>query len=230
MKKITISVCASLILIFLSSSLSAQLDQGTFTMEISEISSDNPQMVQVAEMMKGTQTTVHFKGDKSVTHMDMMGGMVKMEMFTQKDAEFNMLMDAMGQKFWVTMPTTEIAQMKAKSPEMTITYDKSDTKVLAGYECYRMDVVVDGDQEMNISAYITEELNVQAPVMQGVDMEKFAGFPLEYTINGGPMEMTVTTIDFAKTVDESVFEMKTAGYQKMSMEELQSMGGGGFGF
>jgi len=211
--------------------VSAQTGQGTITMEITDISSDNAQMAQVAEMMKGTQTKVFFKGDKSVTQMDMMGGMVKMNMFTQVEGEFDMLMDAMGQKFWVNMPKTEIAQMKAKAPEMEISYDKADKKTIAGYECYKMNVVVDADSEMNISAYITEDLEFQAPVMQGVDMTQFAGFPLEYTMEGGPMQMTITTKEFLKTVDESVFEMNTSGYKKMTMDELQSMGGGGgFGF
>lgn len=230
MKRILISLLTSTLIMCFATQASGQSDQGTITMEITEISSDNAQMAQVAEMMKGTQTKVYFKGDKSVTQMDMMGGMVKMNMYTQVEGEFDMLMDAMGQKFWVNMPKTEIAQMKAKAPEMEITYDKSDTKTIAGYECYKMNVLVDGDSEMNITGYITEDLSFQAPVMQGVDMTQFAGFPLEYTMEGGPMQMTITTKEFLETVDESVFEMKTSGYKKMSMEELQSMGGGGFGF
>ena len=230
MKRIIISLLTSVLVMCIANQASGQSEQGTITMEIIEISSDDVQMAQVAEMMKGTQTKVYFKGDKSVTQMDMMGGMVKMNMYTQIEGEFDILMDAMGQRFWVNMPKTEIAQMKAKAPEMEIKYDKSDTKTIVGYECYKMTVVVDGDSEMNITGYITEDLSFQAPVMQGVDMTQFAGFPLEYTMEGGPMQMTITTKDFLKTVEESVFEMNTSGYKKMSMDELQSMGGGGFGF
>ncbi|MFT4567763.1 MAG: hypothetical protein ACI9FN_002730 [Saprospiraceae bacterium] len=230
MKGILIALFTSVLAMSFVTTMNAQSDKGTITMEITEISSDNAQMAQVAEMMKGTQTKVYFSGDKSVTQMDMMGGMVKMNMFSEKGGEFDILMDAMGQKFWVNMPKTEIAQKKAQSPEMEITYDKSDKKTIAGYECYRMDVVVDGDSEMNIIAYITEELDFEAPVMQGVDMTQFAGFPLEYSMEGGPMQMTITTKEFLATVDEAVFEMNTSGYKKMTMDELQSMGGGGFGF
>lgn len=230
MKKVIITLVSSLVMMAITNTMSAQTTEGTITMEITEVSSDNAQMAQVAEMMKGTKTEVYFKGDKSAVRMNMMGGMVKMEMHTEKDKDFNMLMDAMGQKIWVNTPQNELAQMKAEAPEMEITFDKSDTKEIAGYQCYRMDVVVDGDTEMNITAYITEDLKIDAPVMQGVDMSKFPGYPLEYSMSGGPMSMTITTQEFLKTVDASVFDYSTDGYQKMSMEDLQGMGGGGFGF
>ncbi len=230
MKGILIALfTASLAMGFVNTSI-AQSDKGTITMEITEVSSDNPQGAQMAEMMKGTQTIIHFKGDKSVTQMNMMGGMIKMNLHAEIGGEFNMLMDAMGQKIWVNMPITEIAQLKSQAPEMEITYDKEDKKTIAGYECYRMDAVVDGDTEMNITAYITEDLNFEAPIMQGVDMTQFAGFPLEYSMEGGPMELTFTTKELLDTVDDAVFELNTSGYQSMSMDDLQSMGGGGLGF
>ena len=225
MKKLVFSFLFAMI----SAAMIAQ--QGTITLEIAEVSSDDAQVAQFAEMMKGTLTEVHYKGELSVVKMNMMGGMVQTNLYTKESGEIDMLIDAMGQKMWVNMPTTDIAKQKAQAPEMEITYDKSDTKTIAGYECYKMNVVVDGDEEMEISGYITEELNIEAPVMQNVDMSQFAGFPLEYTVSGGPMNMTIVTKDFSDEVDDSVFEFKTGGYKKMTMDELQSLSGGaGFGF
>jgi hypothetical protein len=46
------------------------------------------------------------------------------------------------------------------------------------------------------------------------------------------MNMTFTTTDYTADVDASVFDVKSDGFTKMTMEEFQSLmgGAGGFGF
>ncbi len=218
------------VVLLASWTMSAQVEQGTLKFEITEASSDDPQAAQVSEMMIGSKTVIFFQKDKSLARIDMMGGMIKIDMITKPNSELDMLLDIMGQKMWVNVPETEAAKLRSESPEMEITYDKNDKKTIAGYECYRMDVQVDGSTEMMITAYITEELQLEAPVIQGVDMTQFAGFPLEYVISGGPITLTMTAQSFSNEVDTSVFDYDTSQYKKMTMDELKSLGGGSFGF
>jgi len=188
-------------------------------------------------MMKGNETIVHFKGKESLTKMNIMGGMVKIDLKMSENEDFDMLMDAMGQKIWVNTPKLEMDKMKAETDNpmeyMEISYDEADTKTIAGYECYKMSVVFPDQEGATLEAYISEELKTNAPVIQGVEMKKFKGFPLEYNFNNGMMTLSVVAKSFEPTVDESVFELNTSGYQKMTMAELMEMSGGmggGFGF
>ncbi|MEL6389716.1 MAG: hypothetical protein AAFQ02_06115 [Bacteroidota bacterium] len=206
--------------------------EGTIILEISDVKAEGD-AAQFAEMMRGTQTEVFYRGEESAVKMNMMGGMVNIKMHQRQAEGMDMLLDAMGQKIWVNSPPAELMKQKMSAPEMDITYDKSDTKTIAGFDCYKMMATIDGPQgESQLTGYITEDLKIDAQVMQGIDMSQFAGFPLEYTMVAGPVEMTITTKEFSKEIaDASVFEINTSGYQKMSMEELQNMAGGmGFGF
>ena len=221
-------------------SLDAQKNEGAFTMEITDITSDDPQVAAFADMLKGGKTKVFFKGKKSLTNMEMMGGMVKVNVKVDEEETSDMLMEMMGQKIWVNTPKAEADRMRAEqdSPmsEMEIEYDETDTKTVAGYECYKMTVTFpDAGEGTSLSAYITEDITVRPPVIQGVELDEFKGFPLEYVFNNPQMSMTMTTTSFEDTVDEGVFELNTSGYQKMTMSEFMDMmgsmgGGGGFGF
>ena len=217
-------------------SLNAQLNEGTMVLEIIDVTSDNPQVAAMSDMLMGNQTTVYFKDNQSMTKMNMMGGMVQIDIRIDEEETSDMLMDMMGQKIWINTPKLEADRMKAEMDnpfeEMEITYDQEDTKEVAGYNCYKMVVVFPDQEGAILEAYVTEELSVNAPVIQGVEIQEFAGFPLEYTFNNGMMNMTITTASFENTVDVAVFEINTDGYQKMTMEELIEMSGGmgGFGF
>lgn len=237
MKKIIKSSLFLLALFSVSlATLSAQIDKGTMTLEIVDVTSDNPQIAAMTDMFKGNVTTVYFKDNESVTKMNMMGGMVKIDIKIDEEETSDMLMDMMGQKIWINTPKIEADRMKAENEnpfgEMEITYDETDTKEIAGYNCYKMTVTFPDNENASLEGYVTEDLSIKAPVIQGVEISEFQGFPLEYTFNNGMMNMTITTASFEPTVDESVFVFNTDGYQKMTMEELMEMSGGmgGFGF
>ena len=217
-------------------SLSAQSNEGTMTLSIVDVTSDNPQVAAMSDMLKGNETVVHYKDNMSMTKMNMMGGMVKIDIRVDEEETSDMLMDMMGQKIWINTTKLEADRMKAENEnpfeEMEVTYDQDDTKEVAGYSCYKMIVTFPDMEDASLEAYITEDLSINAPVIQGVEITEFAGFPLEYTFNNGMMNMTITTSSFENTVDESVFDINTDGYQKMTLEELIEMSGGmgGFGF
>lgn len=233
MKKKLTFICLMALGAMFSLNLSAQ-EAGTLTMEIVDISSDNPGVAAQAEGMKGTKTYVSFMGKKSVTKMDIMGGMVKIDLHNDENGAMDMIMDAMGQKIWVNASKLEMDRMKAESDspleEMDIEYDKADTKEIAGYKCHKMTVTFPDNEDASLEAYVTNDLDISASIIQGIEMDQFEGFPLEYVFNNGMMTTTVSAVEFKKEVDITVFEKNTDGYTKMSLQDLINMSGGQMGF
>lgn len=213
-----------------------EISKGYIKMEITDVSAEDEQMAAGLEMMKGTESEVYFNGKQSVTIMNMMGGMVKMTNHMSEAGDLNMLMDAMGQKMHVESSKLDMDKMKAENPsatsELDYAYDEDDTKEIAGYKCFKMTATVPGEETPMISAYVTEDITASAALIQGVDLNDFRGFPLEFTVTmQGMMSLTTTTVDFKKGLDDmSVFDIKADGYQKMSMEDFMKNAGGGFGF
>lgn len=236
MKSLKNIFAIALLALFAVANVNAQ--DGTIVMEITDVTSDNPQMAAMADMFKGSQTSIFFKDKVSLTKMNMMGGMVKVDVKTDEEKKTDMLMEMMGNKIWVETTKLESDRMKAEMDnpmsEMEFTYDTEDTKEIAGFNCYKMTIEFPDAEGSSIVGYITEEIDVRPPVIQGVEVEEFKGFPLEFTFTNPMMTMTTVATTFESTVDESVFDLKTSGYQKMTMAEfgemMQSMGGGGFGF
>lgn len=240
MKKSLLSLCFVCVFALMSSLLVAQVEQGSLTLEITEVSSDNQQAAAQLEMMKGTQVNVFFKGKESVTKMNMMGGMVETNVKMNANGDMDMLMSMMGQKMWIQATKAELDRSKIENEnamtDLDIVYDESDTKNIAGFDCYKMVVTSPDNEGFTMEAYITEELKINAAMVQNVDIMEFKGLPLEYIISndvpqlGATMKMVFTTTNFSKELDLAVLELNTDGYTKMSWEDFMSQMGGGFGF
>lgn len=224
--------------LFFTSMITAQ-DEMHIQMEISSVESSNPEAAAMLEMMKGTEYAVYHKDGKSLTNINMMGGMVGIRNLIDKEGGMNMFFDMMGNKMHVESTKLEQDKMKAENPnplaDLDIQYDKEDTKSIAGYECYKM-VAKSKDPDagdFSLEAYVTEDIDINASIIQGVDLGEFQGFPLEYKLDMGQAVLGVTTIELKDEVPAGTFDIETNGYKKMSMEEfMEAMGGmaGGLGF
>ncbi len=208
---------------------------GALTMEVVEANSTDAQVGAQLEMMKGTKLSVSYMGEKSMTKMNIMGGLVNIDIKMSENGNMDMYMDMMGQKMWIpsTKAELDLAKAEAALSDPEFVYDESDTKEIAGFECYKVTMTNPDLEGFVLEAYITEEIKTNAAVIQNVDISQFKGFPLEYTINSSTPDMTITftTTDYTADVDASVFDVNTNGFTKMTMEELQALGGaGGFGF
>ena len=211
-------------------------DQGHISYEITDASSDNPQIQAQMEMMVGGTTEVYYIESESLTENNMMGGMVNIKM-KKNDDGMKMAFDMMGQKMLIPISKAEMEKMKAEGDnpmnELNITYDQSDTKEIVGFTCYKMVASPVTNPEIKIEAYITEEITTTAPLIQGVDMEQFQGFPLEIVANMGQVVMTTTATAYEGTCEPSALTLDTNGFTELSFEDfMSSMGqmGGGFGF
>ncbi len=231
--------CLTLFILFTTSyNLSAQkiLDKGSIKMEVTNVSAEDPQMAMGLEMMKGSQTEVFFKNEQYVTHMDMMGGMVKMQVHVEKEKNMmNMLFDMMGNKTWIEskLDDAQTVQQKEIASKSKIEYDKSNTKEILGYKCYKMTITNPEMEGMTVTGYVTEDIKTKANLIQGFQSLEFAGYTMEFTVGNPQFSMTYTAVEIKDAVDDSKFSFDTKGYKKMTMEEFQkSMAGmgGGFGF
>lgn len=226
-----------LCLIVVAGNMFAQktMSQGMVVMELTDITSPDPQTAAMMEMMKGSQTEINFNTKGHSSKMSMMGGMVEVKTYVNSETKaFDMLMDMMGQKYWIQSNTDELAkdEQAQKAANAKVEYNKDQKKKIMGYDCYAMTVTMPDNAEMKLTGFVTEDIKTDANIIQGMQAIKFAGFPIEYTLETPMVKMTMTAIDIKDNVDASKLTAQTSGYTKMTMEEFkQKMGGmGGFGF
>jgi hypothetical protein len=214
-------------------SLQAQetLKEGTIKYEITDAGSDNPQIQQQMQMMKGSTMTVFIMGKTQLTKMNMMNGMYQQRMLMNKEEDkMEMYMDMMGRKIKTVMDLSK-QEDEMGDVETNIEYFPEETKEIAGYTAYKAVIKNNvGEQEIELTTYITEDLKFDAEVIRNVQgAEELKGLPLEYTVSQPQVTMTFTAQDISKEVDPAEFDFDKSGYDEMSPEELQQMGGGGMG-
>lgn len=146
-----------------------------------------------------------------------------------------MLFDMMGNKTWIEskLDDAQTPQQKEIASKSKIEYDKSNTKDILGYKCYKMTVTNPEMEGMTVTAYVTEDIKTKANLIQGFQSLEFSGYTMEFTVGNPQFSMTYTAVEIKDSVDDSKFAYDTKGYKKMTMEEFQkSMAGmgGGFGF
>lgn len=202
-------------------------------MEVTEASSDDPQAQMMLESMKGSVTEITFKGDKNALNMSMMGGMVMINVVSDKPAnQFDMLMEMMGQKLWVNdkLDITSSAEEKETMARMKIEYNKEDKKKILDQDCYAFKISDPENADMVITGYVAPGIKVSFTPIQGLSEVQLDGFPVQYTamVMGGKLTNTAISID-AK-VDESKFVLDTKGFTKMTMAEFKTKMGGMGGF
>ncbi len=230
MKKIILAIFS---IVLFAGSINAQSNKGYIKQEITEVTSEDEQMAMMLEMMKGTQTEYFYSGDKMASKASMMGGMVETKsMLDKATGTMTMLIDAMGQKMYVESSEKEMNEMNKDQAEMMskmeITYDESDTKVIAGVKCFKANIKSpDMAKGTTFSMYVSPEVLADNKLIQGMQFFELKGFPMEFVMDAaGQMKMTFTTIEYKTEVDESVFEMSTDGYTKKTFKELMEMSGG----
>lgn len=188
---------------------SAQEFEGIITFGISYESLPDEMKEAVAMLPK--EQTFFIKNNKSkfVQNSSMSSTIVISD---SKSNTSTVLMDAMGQKYKMTIDTDELGDMeKVSSDEIKIEY-VNETKTIAGYVCKKAVVQMEGfDQEAIF--YYTEEI---APLMlSGMEGLNLKGLPLEYIISmdGMTMIMKASKVD-KTTIPDSTFDIPE-GYAEM---------------
>lgn len=214
-----------------NSQAQSQVTKGKLVLEIIEVDmpgmSDNPEAAMSMEMLKGSTTTLYFTPDKELVEMNMMGGMMKNRTLTDlKTNRVVSYMDMAGQKIKVDMGDFEEVD---EDVDIQTVVDKKDTRKILGYDCYKVVMSIQNQGvAMDIVTYVTEELQMESSVVQGVQKNILPGAILHMSIDGGGIKMVTEAVEFDGSFDESVFEIDEKGYREMDMEALQKMGGMGF--
>ncbi|HFC01205.1 MAG TPA: hypothetical protein ENJ53_10410 [Phaeodactylibacter sp.] len=242
-------------LVFLAANINTasaqkELTEGNITLSITDIKSDDPQTQTMMQMMKSSTINVQFNSIQSLLTMDMMNGMMKTRTLIQNNDKTSLtLMDMMGQKMMTKISAEEVAKAEKEAKEKAttkdekidydITYDKSVTKKIMGYDCYKANIIIKNKEakDLKISLFVTKKLKLPKALTQQMDDKvsdfKLKEFPLEATIevndkNGKSFSVTVAATKFETSVDKNVFNLDTEGYKEMTPEEMKKMGGMGF--
>jgi hypothetical protein len=156
--------------------------------------------------------------------IEMMGGMVVTKIYKKLNQpnSSKMTMNAMGQKYEIT----GIDENASKGVDMadldniiTVSLDKTNTKEIAGFKCYKANVTYKDGKTGEF--YITENINMMASVKES----KLKGFPLEMKIVTPQATLELTATEVSKELPKNAFIVPD-GYEKVTMEEFQQKMGG----
>lgn len=182
----------------------------------------------MAAAFSGSTVDLFFTPTNSKVLANVMNGMIQVDLrMDNKKKKGLMLMDMMGQKKMAEMGEEDMKQPKQENKKPTDVKYLNKYKKIAGYKCQEVKVSVDGMKEP-ATVYITEK--IQAGNLDNVSMMQFTGlkgFPLawEFAQDGTSVKMEATAVKLDK-LPKSTFDMTAPeGYEKMSMEDLQGLGG-----
>lgn len=221
MKKITKIAFAFLLLAGVSMNAQTALKKGSVTYKMSMSGND-----EAAAMMGESTISVHFDEKMQATDMNMMGGMMTMKTITPignvKDSK--MAIEVMGMKYEII----EVGEEALKSSKslgdlenaLEVSYDKKDTKEIAGFKCYK--AIVKMNDGTSSDFYITDAI---APQQTSDTKVKLAGYPLEVKVKTEQGEMLMTATSFSKELPKDCFTIGE-GFTKVTMEEFQKQMGG----
>ena len=176
---------------------------------------DLPAEMASMEAMLPEEMTIRIKGDKARIEQSLGMGMSQIVISDSKNESGILLMDMMGKRIAIEMSKEELEEMnKKKDTEPKIEYNDSDTKEIAGYQCKKAVIITESGK---IELYYTDEL----PSGAHKEFEGLKGFPLQYSVSNGPMNMIMTASAVTKEkLDKGMFEIPE-GYENQSFEDFQ---------
>lgn len=213
-----------------------EINEGKVTMEVTSIEAAEGQNAGMLKMLKGSTMVINFNEQKSIVVSSLMGGMINSTNYkNEEDNKVVLFMSAMGRKKMAEGEFQNKSIENTKSENIEVTYDKSDTKNILGYDCYKATIIGKvNERPINMTAYVTEALQLNATVIQDISPNLINGIPLEYSMalsrRGVDYTMVFTATEILESMDETAFNFKTSEYKKVSLDELLLLGGGGMAF
>ena len=188
----------------------SQIKEGKVEYSISYLNSDLPKE---SIGLLPDRTEVWFKNDQSRFDMKMAMGMNMSTIIIQND--LTILMDIMGNK---TAFKKELKELNNSDSNKAKTTYSNETKELAGYVCQKANIKSEnGDFEIWFTNQISGN-NKWNDSFRGIK-----GFPLEFNMKTGQMEMHLKAIKVVlDNVEDSVFKVPS-DYTYLTEEETKSM-------
>ncbi len=211
-----------LFLIFSSNISFSQVTTGSLIYELTEVDSSNHWLIQNMEML------IHFTPEEQVT--------IKKNIENDEVWKEYQYFDGLILTHFLEWPRiktrteTDISTFEELGfdPDRmalayNITIDKSDTKEILGFTCYKTTIVIDmnnfeegagpptplppGVEPWHIIAYVTEDIELLDFNLQQFRGIKYSGTPLMWTMRGfSTIPHTIRATSFEEKIDYSVFE------------------------
>ncbi|MCB0664938.1 MAG: hypothetical protein KDC80_03905 [Saprospiraceae bacterium] len=219
--------------LFTAGLLAQAKSKGTLTFEVTDVTTNSPEMQQMVGAMKGMTQKLEFDDKRQKMTMDMMGGMMLIKTYTDTDKKSTeTYMDMMGQKIKTVVSNAEIEKAQKEAGVMIksddIVYDKSVRKEVMGKDCYKATLQLDNNgQKVNMEMYVTDDIQVPTSFIQNLNQVQLQGTPLMWIIDVGMMKMTFVATEITDDLASDFFSKPEGDYQEMSMEQLKQMGMGG---
>ena len=212
MRLVLKTITVSLILLF---SVAATFAQNTTYVKYA-MSGDG----QVGEMLSSSTVELYFNPDNFKMEMDMMGGMIAMDMRMDLKKETGiMLMDMMGQQQYKVLDKDDTDEEEAPGKMPEIKY-LNEYKTIAGDKCQKA-VVQSDDMERPIVVYFAEDMAIPTSILKYLDemkMQGIKGFPLQYEVQdpeNGKVVVKATEVA-NKRYPKNIFSTKVPdGYTEM---------------
>lgn len=189
------------------------ISEGTITYNAEVVDSESPMA-----MLAPSKMTFKFKNNKSAVEMSAGMGMLTTSFISDPETKiFTQLIKLIGEKYSVIQNAAEIKKENELFNLEVI--PTKETKIIAGYNCKKVNVHYKGEESSDSYAYYTTDLNVQNPnfaspfyMLDGVLMEfQIKKFGLE-------MKFTATSV-VEEDVDNSTFGLPD-DYKQISLEEM----------
>ena len=216
MKKLFLLVCMTFLYVIQLSAQKKPDFEGIVKYSLSFEDSGLPP--EALAMFKNAEVVVYITPDNQRTDMDMVLQSTTTIVNMKKNTMFT-LMNVGEKKYLIKTDEADIKKEREAPSEMTINY-LEETKDILGYACKKAEVTLPQVPGMIMNVYFTEEIPVNeiSPVYKGLK-----GFPLEYTMNMGGLQITFNAKSIIKEkVPASTFEVPKEGYTEITAEALQA--------
>lgn len=188
--------------------------------------SNNPEVQGQLFMLQGSTLQIYSKDNLSRVEMKMGGLMQTTTISDLTKGEGVMIMDGMMGKQAATFNNLEEEQEDDAEESMDIEL-VDETKEILGHTCKK--AVVYGEDDTEMIYWYTEEVAVKEGALGQYSNSQIPGLPLEFSIKLPEMTMTFVATEFSKKLKKSkeLFNLSIPeGYTEISIEQLQSIGGG----
>jgi len=178
-----------------------------------------------AAMMGDMETKIVYKDSKTYSEMNSM--MISYKTVSDENGSL-MLMDQMGNKYFVRTTKAEMDKMAEGSKDPKIEYI-DEKKTIAGYECKKAIVTSTGKEgEVKTEVWYTEKIPYVSGGggRRGGEMFKgLKGMPMEFSVKQGPynIKMVAKEVSLEK-VSDSIFTLSTEGYTEKKMDDMKKGG------
>lgn len=201
--------------------LSALAQEGHLKYAI-DIKGDDPQVEMMKSFFAGATMEMYFTDNFSRVDMNMGSMMTTKTIIDLKKEETLTLMSGMMGKIATSTKLEEIDQEEAPKFDVELI---DETKEIAGLQCKKAIVTTEEGDELEM--WYTNDIVIKDKRgLSMVNQNGIPGFPVEFSMQQGPMLMSFTLTAYDKKIkDKSVFDMTIPeGYVEKTAEELQQMG------